>query len=71
MGGMGRMGGGGPMGFGNENGRFNLTVSAQISNVLNRVNYGSFSGVLGSPYFMRSSSAGGARQLELGLRFSF
>ena len=71
MGGMGRMGGGGPMGFGNENGRFNLTVSAQISNVLNRVNYGSFRGVLGSPYFMRSSSAGGARQFELGLRFSF
>ncbi|MFN6204569.1 MAG: carboxypeptidase regulatory-like domain-containing protein [Acidobacteriota bacterium] len=70
MGGMGRMGGG-PMGFGNESGRFNLTVSAQISNVLNRVNLGGFSGVLGSPYFMRSSSAGGARQFELGLRFSF
>ncbi|NBO64757.1 MAG: hypothetical protein EBU88_07925, partial [Acidobacteria bacterium] len=68
---MGRMGGGGPMGFGNENGRFNLTVSAQISNFLNRVNLGSYSGVLGSPYFMRSSSAGGPRQIELGLRFSF
>lgn len=71
MGGMGRMRGGGPMGFGNESGRFNLTISAQISNVLNRVNFGSFSGVLGSPYFMRSSSAGGPRQFELGLRFSF
>ncbi|MFM8394478.1 MAG: carboxypeptidase regulatory-like domain-containing protein [Acidobacteriota bacterium] len=70
-GGMVRMGGGGPMGFGNENGRFNLTLSAQISNFLNRVNPGSFSGVLGSPYFMRSSSAGAARQFELGLRFSF
>lgn len=70
-GGMVRMGGGGPMGFGNENGRFNLTLSVQISNFLNRVNPGSFSGVLGSPYFMRSSSAGAARQFELGLRFSF
>lgn len=67
----GRGMGGGPMGGGNESGRFNLTLTAQITNLLNHVNFGSYSGVLGSPYFGRSSSAGGARQFELGLRFSF
>jgi hypothetical protein len=63
--------GGGPFGGGNENGRFNVQLTAQITNLLNRVNYGSYSGVLGSPYFLQSSSAGGARQFELGVRFSF
>jgi hypothetical protein len=63
--------GGGPFGGGSENGRFNVQLTAQITNLLNRVNYGSYSGVLGSPYFLQPSSAGGARQFELGVRFSF
>lgn len=62
--------GGGPFG-GRENGRFNVQLIAQITNLLNRVNYGAYSGVLGSPYFLQSSSAGGARQFELGVRFGF
>ncbi len=62
--------GGGPFG-GGENGRFNVQITAQITNLLNRVNYGSYSGVLGSPYFLQPSSAGGARQFELGVRFGF
>lgn len=69
-GGMGAMGGG-PFGGGGENGRFNAQLTAQITNLFNRVNYGAYSGVLGSPYFLQPSSAGGARQFELGLRFSF
>jgi Carboxypeptidase regulatory-like domain len=71
-GGMGPGGmGGGPFGGGGENGRFNVTLTAQITNLFNRVNYGAYSGVLGSPYFLQPSSAGGARQFELGVRFSF
>ena len=68
---MGGPGGGGPFGGGSENGRFNVQLTAQITNLLNRVNYGSYSGVLGSPYFLQPSSASGARQFELGVRFSF
>jgi len=68
--------GGGPGGGmfgggGNESGRFNLQLFTQVSNLLNKVNYGQFSGVLSSPYFGKSNSAAGARQLEVGLRFSF
>jgi Carboxypeptidase regulatory-like domain len=73
--GPGGMFGGGPGGpggmFGGGDGRFNVSLSAQISNLLNRVNFGQFGGVLGSPYFGRSSSALGARQIELSVRFSF
>ena len=63
--------GGGMFGGGNETGRFNVQLSAQITNLLNRVNYGGYSGVLSSPYFGQANSASGARQLEIGLRFSF
>lgn len=73
MGGGPRGGFGGPgmMGGGNESGRFNVQLSAQITNLFNRVNYGQYSGVLSSPYFGKSNSASGARQLEIGVRFSF
>lgn len=73
----GGFGGGGPMmigmgGGGNsESSRYNVTFNAQISNIFNRVNFGPYSGVLGSPYFGRSNSASGARHIEFGLRFGF
>lgn len=67
----GGFGGPGMMGGGSESGRFNVQLSAQITNLLNHVNYGQYSGVLTSPYFGRSNSASGARQLEVGIRFSF
>jgi hypothetical protein len=67
----GGMGGGMFGGGGSESGRFNLQLTAQVTNLLNKVNYGQYSGVLSSPYFGKSNSAGGARQLEVGLRFSF
>jgi hypothetical protein len=70
-GGMGGGFGGGMFGSSSESGRFHLQLSAQITNLLNRVNYGQYSGVLSSPYFGRSNSASSARQLEVGLRFSF
>src|SRR5262249_28902018 len=64
-GGGGGRGGGGGGGFGggrrggsrNESSRFNLQVSAQITNVLNHVNFGRYSGVLTSPFFNMPNSA--------------
>jgi hypothetical protein len=79
MGGM--MGGGGPGGGGGRGGgggggipegsRYSLQVQVQVSNLLNKVNYGQYSGTLTSPYFLRSSSASAARQYEMSMRFSF
>jgi hypothetical protein len=54
-----------------ESSRFNIQLSAQITNIFNRVNLGQFSGVLSSPFFDRANGAGPARQYELNLRFSF
>lgn len=65
MGGM--MGGGG----GAEGARYTLQLTAQVSNILNRVNFGQYSGTLTSPNFGRSISASAARQIEFGMRFSF
>jgi len=56
---------------GGGDGRFNLQLVAQITNLFNHVNYGQYSGVLSSPFFDKSSSAAGARALELGIRFNF
>ncbi|QQS47911.1 MAG: TonB-dependent receptor [Acidobacteriota bacterium] len=70
----GRGGGfGGPGGFGggSESARFNLTIQLGVTNVLNRVNYGQFSGTLGSASFGLSSNAGPPRQLDLNVRFNF
>jgi hypothetical protein len=64
------MGGPGGMG-GAESSRYNVTIAAQISNLLNRVNYDRYSGVLTSPFFGLANSSRPARQLELSLRFSF
>ncbi|MCG3163847.1 MAG: hypothetical protein JMDDDDMK_05299 [Acidobacteria bacterium] len=69
-GGMVMMGGPGMFG-GDESSRYNVTISAQITNVFNRVNFNNYSGVLTSPFFNRPSSAGPARQIELSLRFGF
>jgi hypothetical protein len=69
MGGGGQMGG--PFGGGSESSRYNITISAQISNLFNRVNLGQYSGVLTSPLFGQSSSAQSARQIELSVRFNF
>src|SRR5262245_32715377 len=68
----GGAGGGRGGGFsGGGDGRFNLQLVAQITNLFNHVNYGQYSGVLSSPFFDKSSSAAGARALELGIRFNF
>jgi hypothetical protein len=56
-----RMGGGGGgrggmMGGGNTEHRFNLTVSAQIENILNHFNPGGYQGVITNPFFLQPTS---------------
>jgi hypothetical protein len=73
MGGPGGPGGFGPGGFGpgQEDARFNLTLTLTVTNLLNHVNFGQYSGTLGSPFFGLPSSAAVARQMEFNVRFSF
>ncbi|MBM3819481.1 MAG: carboxypeptidase regulatory-like domain-containing protein [Acidimicrobiia bacterium] len=69
-----RGGQGGPeggQGGGSNNQRFSMEVYAQAFNLMNRVNYGSFSGSMLSPFFGRPTSAGQARRVEVGLQFRF
>ena len=71
-------GGGGPGGVimmggpgGGEGSRYNITFSINVTNLLNHVNYGQFSGTLGTPFFGLPSSAAPARQMDFNVRFSF
>jgi uncharacterized membrane protein YgcG len=67
-------GGGGPMMMGmggGETGRYSLTFTVSASNLFNRVNFGAYSGTLGSSFFGRSSSASSARQVDFNVRFGF
>jgi hypothetical protein len=66
---MGGPGGAGP--FGSEGSRYNLTFTLSVSNLLNHVNFGQYSGTLTSPFFGLPSSAAPARQMEFNVRFSF
>jgi hypothetical protein len=60
--------GGGPEG---NNQRFSMEVYAQAFNLMNRTNYGSFSGSMLSPFFGQPTSAGQARRVEVGMQFRF
>ena len=48
-----------------------LTFGLDAFNVLNRVNYGSFVGTLGSPLFGQPVSARAPRQLQFSARIKF
>lgn len=49
----------------------NVNVFANMTNALNRVHYGTPSGVMTSPNFGRSTSAQDPREIEAGIRFQF
>jgi hypothetical protein len=49
----------------------NLNVFLNLTNALNRVHYGTPSGVMTSPNFGRSTSAQDPREVEAGVRFQF
>ena len=77
-GGMGGPGGPGGLGGGRgggpadaAGGRFSVELYAQAFNLLNRTNFGSFSGNLLSPFFGLPTSAAQARRLEVGMQFRF
>jgi len=82
FGGPGGGGRGGPPGGGGRGGgrggnqaagaeRFTMEIYAQAFNLANRVNYGSFSGNLSSPFFGRATSSGPARRVEVGMNVRF
>jgi hypothetical protein len=64
-------GGGGFGGGGGENSRFRVEFYIQGFNILNRTNFGNFSGNLQSPFFGSPTSAGQARRVEVGMQFRF
>jgi hypothetical protein len=51
--------------------RTNVNVFANMTNAFNRPNYATPSGVMTSPNFGRSTSAGDPREIEVGMRFQF
>ena len=73
----------GPGGFPGQRHKYNLTISANASNVLNHFNEGRINGTLTSPFFGKSNSTGGGgggfgffggsggRRIDLSLRFNF
>jgi hypothetical protein len=52
-------------------GGVNMNVFLNLTNVFNRVHYGTPSGVMSSPNFRRSTSAQDPREVEAGVRFQF
>ena len=73
-GGPGQGGPGGPGGFGGPPlGAVNptMTFQANINNLLNNTQLGSYSGVLTSPFFGKAQNARPGRSIELQLRLSF
>jgi hypothetical protein len=51
--------------------RTNVNLFANMTNAFNRPNYATPSGVMTSPNFGRSTSAGDPRIIEVGMRFQF
>jgi hypothetical protein len=69
-GGGGRGGGGRPQDA-TFNSRYTMELFVTADNVLNRVNYGGFSGNLLSPYFGKPTMAQRPRQVQVGMQFRF
>jgi hypothetical protein len=51
--------------------KFRLELYAQVSNLLNHTNLGSFAGVQTSPFFGQATSAQAPRRMEVGMRLNF
>jgi hypothetical protein len=66
-GGGGGRGGGGNLGATGTT----ITLSANVTNILNRTQFGNYSGVLTSPYFGRSNTTNGERTIRLSLSINY
>jgi hypothetical protein len=53
------------------NARYRLTFTLSVINLTNRTNFGGYSGVRTSPFFMRPTSAANPRRVELGMGLRF
>lgn len=51
--------------------RYNLYINANIQNLTNHANYGGYSGVMTSGFFLRPTSAEGVRRIRVSLGMSF
>jgi hypothetical protein len=51
--------------------RFRIDFYVSAQNIINRVNYTAYSGVMTSPLFGQPTSAGSPFRAQLGARFSF
>ena len=58
-------------GGGNGSTRTNVNLFANMTNAFNRPNYARPSGIMTSPNFGKSTSAGEPREIEVGMRFQF
>lgn len=58
-------------GLGRGGSRTNVNLFANMTNAFNRPNYARPSGIMTSPNFGRSTSAGAPREIEAGMRFQF
>jgi hypothetical protein len=70
-GGGGGGGFGGPGGPGGNTGRVNLEIFVQANNVLNNVNFLSYTGIVSSDRFGQATSAQAGRRIEVGTRVGF
>ena len=66
-------GGGFPAGGNNNNNRRGpqMSVSINVSNLLNHTNLNRFSGVQSSLNFGKATSSGSPREIQLGVQFNF
>ena len=70
-GGPGGGGFGGGFGPGGNNGRVNLEIFTQVTNLTNTVNYRNYSGVLTSSFFGQPNGSAEPRRVEIGMRVGF
>jgi carboxypeptidase family protein/TonB-dependent receptor-like protein len=62
---------GGGFGPGGGQGRVNLEIFTQVTNLTNTVNYRNYTGVMSSDLFGQPNAAGEPRRIEIGMRVGF
>jgi hypothetical protein len=60
-----------PGGTGGPPPRYRFGIYVSVNNLTNRANYGGFSGVMTSPFFLRPTAVNNPRKVDMGLNVSF